>query len=60
MTWRGLLIGDDCRFYAAEIAIAIQCLHDHQIVYRDLKPENVLLDENGALSLTLIPALQFI
>jgi len=40
------------KFYAAEIGIALQCLLDSQIVYRDLKPENVLLDDQGHIRLT--------
>jgi protein-serine/threonine kinase len=39
-------------FYAAEIALAIECLHNNRIIYRDLKPENVLLDEDGHIKLT--------
>lgn len=40
------------KFYAAEIILAIECLHSHNIVYRDLKPENVLLDSDGHIRLT--------
>ena len=39
------------QFYAAQIAIALQHLHDLGIAYRDLKPENILIDEDGYIKL---------
>ncbi|XP_074662116.1 RAC-gamma serine/threonine-protein kinase-like [Tubulanus polymorphus] len=40
------------RFYGAEIISALGYLHDHNIVYRDLKLENILLDKDGHIKIT--------
>ena len=43
---------EHARFYVAQLALAIGHLHSKKILYRDLKTENVLMDEDGYLCLT--------
>jgi len=40
------------RFYTGCITLAMQHIHSHNIIYRDLKPENLLVSQSGYLKLT--------
>ncbi|EPS64845.1 hypothetical protein M569_09933 [Genlisea aurea] len=40
------------RFYAAEVLVALEYLHMMGVIYRDLKPENVLVRDDGHIMLT--------
>ena len=40
------------RIYAAEILLALEDLHKRDIIYRDLKPDNVVIDEEGRATIT--------
>eukprot|EP00163_Fabomonas_tropica_P033203 TRINITY_DN861_c1_g1_i1.p1 TRINITY_DN861_c1_g1~~TRINITY_DN861_c1_g1_i1.p1 ORF type:complete len:329 (+),score=84.07 TRINITY_DN861_c1_g1_i1:450-1436(+) len=48
----GRFPNDTTRFYAGQIVLAIQHLHAQDIIYRDLKPENLLLSSKGNIKIT--------
>ena len=43
----GLLNKEQTQFYGASILLAMNYLHKQKIIYRDLKPENVMVNEKG-------------
>ncbi|MES1912357.1 MAG: hypothetical protein MHM6MM_004644 [Cercozoa sp. M6MM] len=48
----GAMSEDMCRFYACEIILGLEELHSYNIVYRDLKPDNLLFDAEGHIRIS--------
>uniref|UniRef100_A0A5B6ZZ48 non-specific serine/threonine protein kinase n=1 Tax=Davidia involucrata TaxID=16924 RepID=A0A5B6ZZ48_DAVIN len=46
------LTEDEARFYVAETVLAIESIHKHNYIHRDIKPDNLLLDKYGHLRLS--------
>lgn len=43
---------DTARFYTTEILLGLEHIHAEGIIFRDIKPENILLDANGHIRIT--------
>ncbi|KXJ11686.1 beta-adrenergic receptor kinase 2 isoform X1 [Exaiptasia diaphana] len=47
LSQHGVFDENAVKFYASEIILGLQHMHERKICYRDLKPANILLDEHG-------------
>lgn len=52
LSQKGFFPKKECLYYGARILLGLQALHDKNYVYRDLKPENCLLADDGRVKLT--------
>lgn len=48
----GYFTNDVTVFYSGQILLAVEYLHGMDVIYRDLKPENLLLDSRGNIKIT--------
>ncbi|XP_054778379.1 uncharacterized protein LOC129286421 isoform X4 [Prosopis cineraria] len=49
---KDILSEDEARFYVGETVLAIESIHKHNYIHRDIKPDNLLLDRYGHLRLS--------
>ncbi|XP_027349054.1 serine/threonine-protein kinase tricorner-like [Abrus precatorius] len=49
---KDILTEDEARFYVGETVLAIESIHKHNYIHRDIKPDNLLLDRYGHLRLS--------
>lgn len=49
---RDILPQDEARFYIAEMVLAVDSCHKLNYIHRDLKPDNILIDEQGHVKLS--------
>jgi serine/threonine kinase 38 len=49
---KDILPENDARFYMAELVLSVDSVHKLNFIHRDLKPDNILLDNDGHLKLS--------
>lgn len=52
LSQHGVFSESEVLFYASEVILGLEHMHKRYVVYRDLKPANILLDENGHVRLS--------
>lgn len=49
---KDIICEEEAAFYAAEILLAIESVHELNCIHRDIKPDNILIDAHGHLKLS--------
>ncbi|KAL5068386.1 hypothetical protein RYX36_019273 [Vicia faba] len=49
---KDILTEYEARFYVGETVLAIESIHKHNYIHRDIKPDNLLLDRHGHMKLS--------
>ncbi|CAK9187798.1 unnamed protein product [Ilex paraguariensis] len=49
---KDILTEDEARFYVGETVLALESIHMHNYIHRDIKPDNLLLDRYGHMKLS--------
>ena len=49
---KDIISEDEAAFYMAETVLAIESIHNMNVIHRDLKPDNILIDKNGHIKVS--------
>ena len=49
---KDILTENEARFYLSELILAIESIHKLDCIHRDIKPDNILIDQNGHIKLS--------